>query len=271
LPGWGGSTGENAVAVGESGGKPAARARLHPLGGGPLYRTVMQRLRDALGAGGQRPADSLTGEREIARAYGVSVGTARRALAELAHEGVLVRRPGRGTFMLPHTRDAMLERFYWIVDARGAKEFPRGRVLSFAVVKAAPMLAATLGCAAGAAVFEIDSVQSLGDEPVILDRLWVRKARFPGLTRARFAARAGTIFGLYQEQFGVTVVRVEESLAARSATLAEAKPLGLARGAAVLEIERRAYALSGEVVEFRRRVLNCARHRYLSVLGANHG
>jgi len=63
----------------------------------PIYLQVKHQLRDAILDG------SLTGrvpsERELARKYGIAQMTARRALGELVHEGILYRQVGRGTFV----------------------------------------------------------------------------------------------------------------------------------------------------------------------------
>lgn len=61
------------------------------------------RLRNAIGqamlAGVLRPGDQLPPEQEIADGVGLSLGTVRRCLSNMAQEGVVSREHGRGTFV----------------------------------------------------------------------------------------------------------------------------------------------------------------------------
>ncbi len=74
---------------------------------------------------------AIPSEAALAGRFGVSVGTVRRAVGELAAENVLVRRQGSGTYVASHTRDYMLSVFFWIVDVKDRKELPRAEVLSY--------------------------------------------------------------------------------------------------------------------------------------------
>src|SRR5205807_3352646 len=86
---------------------------------GPLYGEVKRRVLQSL-MNGEWPHDApIPTEAELARRYGVSVGTIRKAMGELVAERVLVRQAGRGTFATRHDRDHMLETFFNIVDAHG--------------------------------------------------------------------------------------------------------------------------------------------------------
>ena len=77
-----------------------ARYRLE-LGPVPLHHQVYLDLKAAIDGGEWRPGDRVPPERELARRYGCSLITVRRALDELSREGRLERHAGRGTFVLP--------------------------------------------------------------------------------------------------------------------------------------------------------------------------
>jgi DNA-binding GntR family transcriptional regulator len=64
----------------------------------PPYRVVSSAVRDRVEAGEWLPGEQLPTLREIAGQYTVSIATARKALAVLAEEGLVVVTPGWGVF-----------------------------------------------------------------------------------------------------------------------------------------------------------------------------
>ena len=77
----------------------------------PLYRQIRDRLLHSLQAGEWRPGEAIPSEFELAARYGVSQGTVRKAIDELANENLLVRRQGKGTFVATHHEDRVHFRF----------------------------------------------------------------------------------------------------------------------------------------------------------------
>jgi GntR family transcriptional regulator len=74
---------------------PARREPLNP-GPGVLYLQVKRELLRRIEAREWKPAQALPNERTLADQLQVSIGTLRRAVDELVHEHVLVRRQGKG-------------------------------------------------------------------------------------------------------------------------------------------------------------------------------
>lgn len=66
-----------------------------------LYEQARERIRQMIADGIYAPGDRLPSESEFAEQFGVHRLTARRALEELAREGVAVARKGSGTFVSP--------------------------------------------------------------------------------------------------------------------------------------------------------------------------
>ena len=83
-------------------------------GAAPLYRQVKQQLQRAIETGRCRPGHALPNETAIAGQLQVSIGTLRRAVDELVHEHVLVRRQGKGTFVALHGNDRFLFQFFHV-------------------------------------------------------------------------------------------------------------------------------------------------------------
>lgn len=238
---------------------------------GPLYVEVKRRLTRSLSDGEWPQGCALPSEIELARRYGVSIGTVRKGISELVTERVLVRQAGRGTFVATHDRDHMLEKFFNIVDDEGVKEFPATRLLTFRSIKADPVVARRLRIAKGDPVFQLENLLSLRDRPVIHDRIWISRAVMKDLDESIFRDRDKTIFGLYQSRYGVTVTRLEEWIRAARAENKIAAALQVPPGSALLAIERVAYTYDDRPVEYRQRYVDTRHHRYLNVLGMRKG
>ena len=66
---------------------------------GPLYQQVHESLKNKITNGEWKGGMIIPGDTELSRQLGVSVGTVRKALDELARQRLVVRERGRGTFI----------------------------------------------------------------------------------------------------------------------------------------------------------------------------
>lgn len=65
----------------------------------PPYRAISAELRERIRSGEWLPGEQIPSVRQIAQEYSVSIGTARRATAVLAEEGLVVVTPSWGAFI----------------------------------------------------------------------------------------------------------------------------------------------------------------------------
>lgn len=233
----------------------------------PLYRHVIARITEKLELGEWRANQTIPSEWRLAAQFKVSVGTIRKAIDELVAGRILVRQQGRGTFVSAHSEDRYRYHFFHIVNGEGAKRFPAVELLAFQRGRADAAEAAKLGLKGGAPVIRVSNLLRLDDDPVVLDRITIGARHFRGLTRAIFVGRVGTIYHLYQERYGISVIRAVERLRAVTAEGAAGRVLGVRAGAPLLEIERVAYTYRDRPVELRVSRVDTAHHAYLSELG----
>jgi len=233
----------------------------------PLYKEIKRQMMDALTGGEWKPGEAIPAERRLSERYGISIGTVRKAIDELVAENILIRQQGRGTFVASHTRDRLLFYFFHIVPDSGEKAYPDVQFLSFAKAKADRAAAEKLGLSVGDPVFRIRNRLRLAGTPIIVDDITVPAVRFAGLTEARVRDRPSTIYNLYQEAFGISVVRTNERLRATVADAEFAALLEVARGAPLLQIRRVAQTYNDVPVEFRVSLVNTAHHEYWAEIG----
>jgi GntR family transcriptional regulator len=237
--------------------------------GMPLYRQVKRTLITLIESGQYRAGDSLPSEADLSSQLVVSVGTLRRAVDELVLEQVLVRRQGKGTFVVMHNSERYLFQFFHVekrgLDAMQEREYPQVECLSFDRFNATDAEAAALGVHESDPVFRIDNRLKLSGKAVVFDRLSISVATFKGLTEKRFIERQSTVYHLYQRDFGITVLRAQERARAVSASKEACRVLGLAAGQSVLELHRIALTFGEKPVEYRVSTINTQQHDYVSV------
>lgn len=239
--------------------------------GMPLYRVAKRSLLKAIESGTYAPGETLPSETAIAEAMGVSIGTLRRAVDELAAEHILVRRQGRGTFVATHGTDRFLFRFFHVEREDSLREAPRVDLISFERSRADIGPANALQLRPGEPVIQIENRLSLQGSAVICDQLTLPAALFKGLTEKRFRERPGTIYQLYQSDFGVTVLHASERARAAAADRHAARMLGLTPGQPVMQVRRTALTFGDRPVEYRVSIINTARHEYVNLLSRPAG
>lgn len=232
----------------------------------PLYKEVRSRLTRGLIDAEWRPGHAIPSESQLAARFQVSVGTVRKAIDELVAENILVRQQGRGTFVAAHTLDRTLFYFFHLAGKDGHKESPHTELLRFARGRADVEESAKLAITRGERVLRIRNRLSLGGRPVVIDDIVIAAQRFPDLDESTFRARETTIYGLYQERYGINVIRASERLSAVVASEELAGLLDVAGGAPLLRIGRIAYTYNDTPVELRVSHVDSAEHEYLNDL-----
>src|SRR5690606_36249608 len=148
--------------------------------GSPLYAQVKQAMLAALASGEWKQGDAVPPEKTLAERFGVSIGTLRKAIDELAAENILVRHQGRGTYVAVHTRNHHFFKFFRIVRQDGHKSYPATQLLRFRRARATALVRERLGLPTGAYVFEFSNVLSLNGGVVMVDDICLPESRFPG-------------------------------------------------------------------------------------------
>jgi GntR family transcriptional regulator len=208
-------------------------------------------------AGEWRPGESLPSEMKLAEEYGLSQGTVRKAIEEMASEGLVSRQAGRGTFVTSHGGDRRPFRFHRLRAEDGQKIAGENVEFLFCHEASADARAAAgLGLPAGAPVIETLRRRHFGGKPVLLERICLPSGRLPGIGGLLEAERPASIYLLMERRFNVLVTRVDERVRARMPTADELRLLDLPPHTPVLEVERVAFSLGGEPVEWR--TMTCA-------------
>jgi GntR family transcriptional regulator len=215
----------------------------------PLYAKVREQLVERIRSGVWKPGQLIPSEFEIAAEFGVSQGTARKAIGALAAERLVMRQQGRGTFVVEHTPAHVLFRFFNMFDAAGELITPDSRPTRPRVARASSAEEKALHLAPGAEVIRIDRVRTRAGIPFICETIRLPQELFPDL--AHIEELPNTLYDLFQKTYGILLVRTEDRLSATAADADTAGVLNLAPGAPLLRIDRTAFGLDDRPIEWR--------------------
>jgi len=234
----------------------------------PLWRQIRGLIVADLEAALWKPGEAIPSELELAARFGVSQGTVRRAIDALADENLLVRRQGKGTFVATHTEEKVsVPRFLRIRRDDGVDEYPASRLVDLRRGKASVEVARLLDHKPGDAVLVVRRVLELAGAPAVLDEITLPAALFRGLTRARLEAYRGSMYGFFETEFGVRMLKASEKLKAVAADADAAALLDVPAGAPLLAVERVTTTYGDRPVELRRGWCATGHCHYLNVLG----
>ncbi len=232
----------------------------------PLYRQIKALITQSLIAGEWGPGAAIPSEMELASRFGVSQGTVRKAIDELAAENIVMRRQGKGTFVATHSEDTVKLRFLRLVAADGGKELLDNRLLGCERSKASAEIARMLAVKAGSAVIDIRRLLLFSNKPMILDRIILPAAAFKGVNTELVEAYKGSMYRMYETQLGIRMVRAEERLTAVGADTETAAALALKPGTPLLSIERVSFTYGDRPMEWRLGLCLTDNHHYLNHL-----
>jgi DNA-binding GntR family transcriptional regulator len=212
----------------------------------PIYRDLAGAMEHAIRSGEIPPGARLDEETALSLQLGLSRPTVRRAIQELVGKGLLVRRRGIGTQVVPPpavTRKFELSSLWEDLSRFG--KHPASRIIVHELVDAPDDVADRLGLAPGASVLHLRRVRSADGVPIALLENYLAEAH-SDLPAAELEVR-----GLYEVlgRRGVTIQVGHQSLSAAAADPDEAALLETERGAPLIAVTRTAFDVAGQAVE----------------------
>ena len=225
-----------------SAGQPTVRALYEKTIAFILQHIDEHQLRE----GGQLPTEVA-----LAQQTGVSLVTVRRALAELAAQGIVRREQGRGTFVARPRVRAETTRVGSLrnglhLDAQSKLET---RVLKCLSREAAEEECRTLALASGASVWEISRLRRLNRRPLILETSVIPKLLAPDLGAHLKRSDGRSLYELLDGVYGLTEAREEQLLVSRAARPQEEELLGLLHFDWVVEVAGVSYSVRQEPID----------------------
>jgi GntR family transcriptional regulator len=201
----------------------------------PAYKKIQSAIRQRIQMGRLRPGDVVDSERELAKIHGVSLMTARHALADLAREGIVERRHGAGTFVAP-PKVHFNKLLSYTEQMAGLGLATRSKILSSGIVNREHEIAARLGLPSNSRLVRIERVRSAGEEPVAHEICYLSAEAFPSLIDAPL--EQDSLFGILERECAVELAYSDEEIDATQCDHRIADLLHVVKGSPVLRIRQ---------------------------------
>lgn len=236
----------------------------------PLYHQVELDMRRRVEDGQWRAGDRIPSEAELCDHYGASRITIRRAISELASDGLLVRFPGRGTFVREPTFTAGprgLTSFTQEMASLGLRA--SAKIIGVRRQPAPPDVADRLGLAGSDDVVALTRLRSGDGKPMGVQTAYLPAELVPGMEQADLGE--GSLYTFLAEVYGVQPAEAEEVFRVGPIRGGDAELLDVPAGTCGFHVERLTVDADGNPIEYVRSVIRGDRYRIRMSLHANRG
>ena len=230
----------------------------------PKYAQVRDAILERIRSGVWTQGQLIPSEPQIAAEFGVSPGTARRALESLVKDHVLSRRHGAGTWVQGDTL-AERYRFFSIFGKDNVRITPDSRDVKAMIARANSRERSTLNLEKKALVIRISRTRTCNGRPFIAENLSVPEALFRNM--ADEPQLPDALYDHYQKAHKVLIMATADRLNAVAADAATAEKLRVKIGAPLLKVDRIAYASDKQPVEWRVWLCHLKDAHYLAHMG----
>ncbi|MDB5851282.1 MAG: GntR family transcriptional regulator [Rhodoferax sp.] len=235
----------------------------------PKYHQIYLVLREQLQEGGF--ANGVPAEIALTKQFGVGRVTVRRALEQLAAEGLITREPGRGTWparpagqqakgFFDQTGQAHTTRLTGLLENLVSTSMRTSVALrEWRTITASESVAHALAIEVGDKVKKVVRVRSSNDGPVSHITTYL-----PYALAHRFGRRdlSNKAILLLLEESGIALGRAHQTVSARQADATIASELGVAVGSALLAVRRIVYDTDERPVQWLHGLYRPDRYEY---------
>lgn len=229
---------------------PAASTATRPQADHQPHRPRYLQIRDDLYAKyveGRQADALLPPERTLAEEFGVARATLRKAIDELADEGLVYRIQGGGTYCVGPGIAKSLKLTSFSEDIRARGWTPSSRVLSASVVPAAEAVCWRLRLSPGHRIVEIRRLRLADGEPMCLEVCSLPAELVPGLEERDLK---GSLYELLAGEYGLEASWAEQDVVATVLSPEDADMLGVAPFSPALRAERVSFDARSAPIEY---------------------
>jgi len=210
----------------------------------PLYYQLKEYLLQEISTHYQT-GDMLPSEGEIEKEYGVSRITVRKAIEELSREGIVIKKQGKGTFV-------MEQKILYDANIIGSltqrleeqKHQLQTQSIEYITITEAHHVKELLGCDT---LLCIKRFRLLDGNPFALMLNYIDPNRVPDI-RENFDVES--LYTFYKKQYNISFYHAEETVEAKAATKEQSNKLKVPQNAPLLYLQRLSYDKTDTAIEY---------------------
>lgn len=219
----------------------------------PLYYQICQYVRTLIDSGKIKPGEQIPTEAQLQQLFGVSRATVRRAISDLAYEGLLERRRSKGTLV---ARTRLEETLYGFASFTNSvfksKKTPESKVLDFRVTRVDGGIADFLGIGREDDVATMKRIRYVDGEPVAVENWYAPVRHLPGIDRSFFKETGieQSTYHMLQERYGIQLTKAVDTMSSVALDKEDAELLRRERHMPVLLRTRISYNSAGVPITY---------------------
>jgi GntR family transcriptional regulator len=214
----------------------------------PLYLQVCELLTGQIANRTWQPNAALPNEVDLARELGVSPGTVRKALEKLEADRLVVRRQGRGTFVVDQTAPEAALRFDRMREGDGTRIVWRAKMIQQTAGEATPVEQRALRLGPAEPVVRKRRLVGSASRSIGVEEACLAAGRLPGLDTDAVGDWCVTALA---QRHGVHVARASEELRQVAASPETAALLAVEPGTSLLQLDRVIWSMDHAPIEWR--------------------
>jgi len=226
----------------------------------PLYYQLKEYLLQEIKIHYQT-GDLLPSESEIEEEYGVSRITVRKAIEELSREGIVVKKQGKGTFVLD-------QKILYDANVIGSltqrleeqKHQLHTHSIEYITITEAHHVKELLRCDT---LLCIKRFRVLDGVPFALMLNYIDPKRVPDI-QEKF--KVESLYTFYKKQYNISFYHAEETVEAKAATKEQSKKLEISENAPLLSLQRLSYNKKDTPIEYSDIVIKADMYKHKIVL-----
>lgn len=191
----------------------------------PLYRQVYETIRQRIANATYHPGMALPSEARLCAEFGVSRITARRAIHELALDGLVEQRQGLGSFVRSAPQDVEIGLASFTSDVASGNLRLVRTLLTDEIIAAPEHIAGKLGVQVGSLLRRLVRLDVEGSAPLSVDEVYVPPALAGSITPE--IAASPLFVHLWQRGSDIRLVRTHYEIATQLPAPSDQQLLGI--------------------------------------------
>lgn len=213
----------------------------------PLYEQLMNAIRSDIDSGLFKAGEKMPSEMELEEKYQVSRITVRRAIKELCDDEILVKKQGKGTFVLQSLPPIPLVEnvgFHDYFEAKGLKV--TSSLVEKKIVKVKKSIAEDLRISTDDDVLYLKRVMYAGSEPKMVDSNYLPLKLYP-LIYEKIAGDF-SLFRILKSEYSVESYQQRKVMKVRVADKELSELLGTKEGAPLFDMYKVSFMANGDPI-----------------------